>query len=302
MLKKALFTLLLVISILSVSACNSSNQAASNQKNIYNFEDYENSEVFDIDKINTREDLSKTCTTYKFTYLSDNYKIKAYISLPVSAIESQQPTKCVLYNRGGNSKLGWLDDNSTATICSACSRVVIASQYREADGSEGKDQFGGDDLNDVIKLIDLCQNQFSFIDMDDFCVAGISRGGMMTYLTARSDSRVKRIVAVSAVSDLFQAYKEREDMQRVLYNHIGCTPTENPTEYEKRSAIRWSEEIKVPVLIIHSKNDEQVSYEQAEAMYEKLKDTTDCKFISHDDNVHGIHPEDLKIINEWLEP
>ena len=52
--------------------------------------------------------------------------------------------------------------------------------------------------------------------------------------------------------------------------------------------------------MIHSKLDEQVSYKQAEELYEKLKDTTDCTFITHDDDVHGLHPEDLKTINEWL--
>ncbi len=122
----------------------------------------------------------------------------------------------------------------------------------------------------------------------------------MTYLTARQDSRVKRIIAISALSDLKLSYHEREDMQPVLYNHIGCTPTENPYEYEKRSPVCWADEIKVPVLIIHSKKDTQVSYEQAEAMYELLKDSTDCKFISHDDDFHGIQPIDYDAVYQWV--
>lgn len=55
----------------------------------------------------------------------------------------------------------------------------------------------------------------------------------------------------SAVSDLFQEYNDREDMQKILYNYIGGTP----------------EDITVPVMIIHSKNDEQVSYSQAEKLH-----------------------------------
>ena len=188
-----------------------------------------------------------------------------------------------------------------SNICAEVdNRIVIASQYRGAGGSGGKDQFGGDDLNDVIKLIDLCEKEFKFADMDDFCVAGVSRGGMMTYLSAKNDKRVKRIIAVSAVSDLFQSYKARDDMKEVLTRYIGGSPEVIPKEYEKRSAVYWADEIKVPVLIIHSKNDKQVSFKQAEEMYAKLKKTTDCTFITHDDDVHGIHKEDLKTITDWL--
>lgn len=109
-----------------------------------------------------------------------------------------------MYNRGGNSKIGLLGDEDTAKLCVLTNRIIVASQYRGADGGSGKDEFGGKDLNDVIKLIDLCETHFDFINMKDFCVAGVSRGGMMTYMTAKQDNRVKGIIAISAVSDLFQ--------------------------------------------------------------------------------------------------
>ena len=179
---------------------------------------------------------------------------------------------------------------------------MVASQYRGCGGSEGIDQFGGDDLRDVIKLIDLCEKQFTFIDMEDFCVLGASRGGVMTYPAARKDSRIKRIIALSAITDLFDCYESRNnDMKQVLVKTIGCTPQEYPEEYKKRSAVYWADEIKVPVLFIHSKGDQLVSYRQAEELYTKLKDHTDCKFISHDDDNHCVpQQEDIAAIKEWL--
>lgn len=275
-------------------------QSSDLNMGIFNFENYESEEVFDIEKVNLENSLAKKCVTYKFSYLSDGYKIKAYISIPTSVIESQKPQKCVMYNRGGNAKIGALDDSTTANISVACERIVVASQYRGSGGSEGVDEFGGSDLNDVIKLIDLCENNFSFIDMDDFCMAGLSRGGIMTYMSARQDSRIKRIISVSGVSDLIMAYEDRDDMKEMLPKYIGCTPQENPTEYEKRSSIYWYDEIKIPVLIIHSKGDKVVSYKQAEQLYSKMKNTTDCTLITHEDDLHGIHKEDLKTINDWL--
>lgn len=300
-IKSCFFIVLILVFALSMTSCVQSSQFKIDEDNIYNFENCKSDDVYNIERVELSGSSSKKCASYKFTYRSDGYEIKGYISFPLSAIESQKPCKVILYNRGGNGDFGALDDDSTANICAEVGdRIVIASQYRGGGGSGGKDRFGGDDLNDVIKLIDLCEKEFKFADMEDFCVAGVSRGGMMTYMTARRDKRVKRIIVVSAVSDLFQSYKERDDMKEVLTRCIGGSPEDIPQEYEKRSAVYWPDDIKVPVLIIHSKQDRQVAYSQAEAMNSKLKGKTECKFISHDDDVHGIHSQDFSAINDWL--
>lgn len=293
--------LMMLCILLFLTACQKADTEPAAQKDIYRFEDYENSEVFDIEQIDLAGNLAQACTTWRFTYLSDGYRIKAYISIPNEAMRSGRPAKCVLFNRGGNRNFSTLDDDTTAQICAVCSRIVIASQYRGGGGSEGDDQFGGDDLNDVIRLIDLCETQFSFVDMEDFCAAGTSRGGMMTYMAARQDDRIRRIMAVSAISDLSGWYEERGDMRELLREMIGASPEEDPAAYEKRSAICWYDEIKVPVLIIHSRQDARVAYSQAEELHEKLKEVTDCTFLSHDDDLHGnFHPEDVPAILEWL--
>ena len=126
----------------------------------------------------------------------------------------------------------------------------------------------------------------------------------MTYMTARRDKRVKKIIVCSGISDLFVAFNEREDkMKEVLVRCIGGTPEEMPEEYEKRSAVCWADEIKIPILIIHSKGDKQANFEtQAQAIYDKLKDNTDCTFITYEDDMHGFHEDkDPAVIKEWLE-
>ena len=303
-LVKNTFAVLLaaILIVLSLTACNlpKTQSKPSSKKDIYNFESYKSNDIFDIKKISLSGMLAQKCVTYKFTYMSDGNKIKAYISIPITSIKSQKPAKCIMYNRGGNRDFGKMEDDTTANICAFCDYIVIGSQYRGADGSDGEDQFGGKDLDDVIKLIDFCQKDFKFINMDDFCVAGVSRGGMMTYMAAKKDKRIKRIIAASAVSDLFQSYESREDMREVLKDTIGFTPKEKPSEYKKRSAIYWYDEIKIHVLIIHSKQDEQVSYRQAEELYKKLKKTTDCTFVLRDDDFHGLTAKDAETICDWL--
>ena len=269
---------------------------------IYNLYDYENDEVFYVDKLDLNDQLSAVCTTYEFSFLSDGYQIKAYIAIPMESIKSQQPCKCILHNRGGHYNYGSLDYEYVSLVCAYTGRAVVACEIRGDNGSEGYDQFGGDELHDVIKLIDLCENHFKFVDMNDFCVMGVSRGGMTAYMTARQDKRVKKLVVFSGVSDLFDCYDEqKKKMKQVLIDCIGGSPEEMPEEYEKRSAVCWADEINIPVLIVHSKGDERVPFEQAQKMYDLLKDHTDCTFISHDDDLHGIHEDDIPKVIEWLE-
>ena len=299
-----------VLTLLSFSACGTSeegsgtrDEASDTQSGLYQIENYQSDEVFDIEEVSLSSDNAQRCKTYTFRFLSDGYRIRGYLSLPTSAVSSNEPCKCILFCRGGNANMGPMNDSYTSYICSVTGRAVIAAELRGAGDSEGADQFGGDDLHDVIKLVDLCEKHFSFVDMADFCVVGTSRGGMSAYMAARLDKRIRRIIAISAVSDLFRSYEERDDMKEVMESLIGCTPEENPAEYEKRSAICWTDEITVPVMIFHSTNDERVSYAQAQEMYEKLKDNIDCTLITHDDDRHGdILPEDYKTINEWLAP
>lgn len=307
-MKKLLALLLSVLLICSFAACKEEENQEETQPekvvvNKFNFLEYEGvGSIEDVEKIALSEELSSACESYSFTYLSDDVRVKGYISIPLECIETERVYQCVVYNRGGNFRIGLLGDEDTAKICKETNRVVIASQYRGSEGSEGKDEFGGADLQDVISLIDLCENKLYFADITNLCMIGISRGGMMSYLAAQKDSRVKGIVAVSAVTDLADAYYARDDIKEMLHETIGGSPEELPEEYAKRSAINFVEELDVPVFIIHNKGDEMVPFSQAEAMNEKLKTSKHgCSMIIHNDSVHGLHENDIYSIVEWID-
>lgn len=286
-MKKALLGIIVII-IFLLSACYTPKTNSE-----VDFVELNISDVFNIKKIELSDSLSSKCKSYSFSYNVEGVSVDGFISIP-SECNMENPHKCILYNRGGNSNFGFLRDTDTARISAQTNRIVIASQYR------AEDQFGGNDIEDVIKLIDICEN-LSFADMSDFTAIGVSRGGMMSYMAARADNRIKRIISISGVSNLIQAYNDRDDMKKVLNNFIGGSPDELLLEYEKRSAIFWADEIKVPTLIIHSLGDNQVSYSQAEEMYNALLDNgTDVTLKTYTDSTHGLHSEDVEIIADWL--
>lgn len=285
---KKVLIILMIMAVSFVSACNT---YQSNAK--FDFQTINNTDITNTIQVELPNRLNRLCKSYSFSYDVDGVTVDGYISIP-NDCSNENPYRCILYNRGGNCNVGFLTDMDTAKICAETNRIVIASQYR------AQDEFGGKDLNDVIKLIDFCET-FEFADMSDFTVAGVSRGGMMAYMTARTDERIKRIISISGVSNLRQAYNDRDDMKKLLNNFIGGSPYDLPEEYEKRSAICWYDEITIPTLIIHSTGDQQVSYTQAEEMYKALLNNgTDVTLETYNDSTHGLHNNDAKLIADWL--
>ncbi len=88
---------------------------------------------------------------YSIRYQSGEEEVNGYIAAPADYLEKNYPI--LIYNRGG-----YAGDHLRISDVQYFARfgfIVLASKYRGSGGSTGKDGFGGEDVNDVIKLIDL---------------------------------------------------------------------------------------------------------------------------------------------------
>ena len=118
---------------------------------------------------------------------------------------------------------GALDPIQTTYYAYQFQTICIASNYRGCGKSEGKDEFGGADVDDVIHFVDFC-GKLSFVDPQKINMLGVSRGGMMTYEVLRNDNRVHKAVVVSGLADSFMGYEERDDMREIYKELVGGTP------------------------------------------------------------------------------
>lgn len=59
----------ILLFLFALSGCSENIEIA--EDNIYNFINYQNEEVYDIEQIELSNSLSKSCISYKFTYISD---------------------------------------------------------------------------------------------------------------------------------------------------------------------------------------------------------------------------------------
>ena len=128
---------------------------------------------------------------YKIIYRSQGHKVVGFIVEP--RIGKNHP--CIIYNRGGCGEFGALKIGmllaDIPVKLALHGYIVIASQYSGNGGSEGKDEMGGSDIEDVLVLQKILK-KYSRANAEKIGMYGISRGGMMTYLSL---ARVKWIKA-----------------------------------------------------------------------------------------------------------
>jgi len=119
----------------------------------------------------------------KIRYLSDNLKVNGYIVQPKK--KGQYP--CVIWNRGGVKEYGALNMIRVLAMLGKLAKegfVVIATQYRGNGGSEGQEEYGGAEINDVLNLIKVLED-IPNADTSKIGMFGGSRGGMMTYIALK---------------------------------------------------------------------------------------------------------------------
>ncbi len=217
-------------------------------------------------KIETPAAYADQVELFDITYECDGNLVKGFAAAPLTFAA---PLDTVIYNRGGNREFATLRPE---IICKYAGRgfFAVGSQYRGNAGGTGREQFGGDDIHDVIRLIDLSL-ALPFTRKDGVFMSGHSRGGMMTYLCCKMDTRIIAAAVGAGAADNVRGFYDREDsMKQVYLDLIGGTPEEMPAEYARRSAVCWAHEIKAPILIGHGDDDWRVDLQDSLRMHELL--------------------------------
>ncbi len=212
------------------------------------------------------------------SYKNDGAIIYGYVVSPKAAATGKSPI--LIYNRGGNATYGAIDSiglfRQVLPLAKA-GYTVIASQYRggtEGDPKKlGRDEFGGRDVGDVLKLLDLSL-KLPGVDADNIFMLGASRGGMMNYLVAKQRPNIRAMATMAGATDLAAGLKFRPEMERVYQEWIPDYEKNKQAALDSRSALRWAEQLpaEMPVLILHGDADDRVNVEESRAMALRLQE------------------------------
>jgi len=241
---------------------------------------------------------------HEISYHVDGLNITGFEVRPSSIEGLKYPL--LIYNRGGNNGFAQISDKTVSFLLAKFAEedfVVLASQYRGSH-TEGKDEFGGQDLNDINRLIEMAYD-LAYVDTDRIYMLGASRGSVMTLQLLRNRDDIRAAATIGTVSNVESLYYEREDaMKSVLVDCIGGTPEALIKEYENRSAVYWADEVEAPLLLLHGGNDRSVPPLQAITLKEKLDVFgKTSKLIVYENDSHILEEninDAIKEIIEWF--
>lgn len=242
----------------------------------------------------------------KIVYDSDGLKVKGYIAYPK---DDSKKYPCVIWNRGGIGDRGKIDSFNARGIfgqLASWGYVVFASQYRGNDGGEGHDEFGGDDVNDVLNLIPLAE-EIDIADNSTWGIEGWSRGGMMTYLALTRTDKFKAAIVTGGIANLRCNADESRFMKRLYEVTMGKHGSgEFSEKCEARSIVNFAEKLaKTPLLLIHGTNDERVlPHDSLDLSYKLLENDIPFKLVMLEKGDHFLksHRKEVdQLRKNWFE-
>jgi dipeptidyl aminopeptidase/acylaminoacyl peptidase len=233
-------------------------------------------------------------------YRVDGLRVTGFVLTPAGAKARALPA--LLYARGGNRDVGRVDFNALVLLQTFADAgfVVTATQYRGADGGEGSDQFGGDDVHDLEALFALAR-EVPQCDGKRAYIYGVSRGGMETYEALRDGLPVRAAAVTGGVADLAHSVRARPEMESVVAATVPDWATRRQQAIEQRSALRWVDRLTVPLLIMHAKQDWRVPLAQAQALDATLTRLgREHKLLVFDGDAHTIYVHRQEMIDAVL--
>lgn len=206
---------------------------------------------------------------YAITYKSDSLLVNGIIAEPKK--EGKFPV--IIFNRGGNKEVGKGAKAKTlyslvygASKLAKEGYVIMASCYRE------KDEFGGEDIHDVLNLIETAK-EVKKADPSRIGMFGWSRGGMMTYLALKKSKLITTAIVGNGPSDLPELIIDRPEMEtKVCAELIPNYKKNKKEELQKRSVIYWADKLdkNASLLILCGTEDKRVNPNQADKIARKL--------------------------------
>ncbi len=145
------------------------------------------------------------------------------------------------------------------------------------------------ELSDTATVINFICNKKSDLpkrNIEDIRLVGHSRGGSTAIIYASKDKRIKKVITLSAVSDLEARYfneKNQKEWQRndvvivengrtrqkmPLYESFYKDFKNNPANYAVKEATQKLSQANTPQLIIHGLKDKSVTPQDAQDIYE----------------------------------
>ena len=211
----------------------------------------------------------------------DGTPVEAFLTEPVGLGSSTvaKSVPMIVNIHGGPHGQQGPEFNAVAQIYAGHGFATLMVNYRGSTGYGQKfedqiisDQDGGEG-KDVLAAVDAALAKYQWIDPNRLGIEGGSYGGQLADWLITQTTRFKAAIPAAGISNLVSTnyLSYYHDYLPSEYKGYFNTPERKDLLWD-RSAIRFADNVKTPVLFIHGANDNDVPTEQAEEYFIALKD------------------------------
>lgn len=248
---------------------------------------------------------------YVFTYPSDGMEIKSMISFVPSA--EKKPLLLVLRGASRMEALPAFMPGQTVTLFAAKTDAIIVLGTLRDGVSEGVEEYGGADLNDVARLsayLPAIASKLGIqVDRDNQFLIGPSRGGMQMFLALAKfpelQGTFKKFVSLSGLLNTHLSLVRNPGWKEKMSIKFGFNGSEE--WLDQRSAVLALANIErkdLPFLIIQGTADPTIcleeGYSMLDAMHEHGFSNVMYWEVKGGDHCLKNHPEYISLIMDWL--
>jgi dipeptidyl aminopeptidase/acylaminoacyl peptidase len=191
--------------------------------------------------------------------------VYGYIVYPVDFNPSKKYPVAFLIHGGPQGSMGndfhyrW---NPQAYAGAGYAAVMVdfhgSTGYGQAFTDAINNDWGGAPYEDLMKGLDFALQKYPFLDKDRVGALGASYGGDMINWIAGHTDRFKALVSHDGNFDEQMAYYDTEELWFPEWEHGGPAYA-NPEGYAKDSPLRFAQNWKTPMLVIHGGKDYRVA-------------------------------------------
>ncbi len=220
--------------------------------------------------------FEKQISNYKvdeFTFESNKDTLNGYVVYPKDYDKSKKYPAVLMIH--GGPKTAYSSNFSYDTY--ALSQSGYFAIYTNPHGSDGFDNKFADirgkyadiDYDDIMNFTDIVLEKYSSIEKDRLAVMGGSYGGYMTNYIVGVNHRFKTAITLRSISNWISFYGTSDIGYYFATDQQGCEF--EPDKLWEKSPLKNVDNIKTPILILHSDEDYRCPLEQGVQLFTRLK-------------------------------
>ncbi len=154
--------------------------------------------------------------------------------------------------------------------------VVVFSNPRGSDGkgdefSDIRGRYGREDFRDLMEVMNVALDRFSFLDEKRLGVTGGSYGGFMTNWIIGHTDRFKAAVSCRSISNWISKFNTTDIGYYFVSDQQDGDPWEDHDKLWHQSPLKYADRVDTPTLFIHSREDYRCWEGEAMQMFTALK-------------------------------